>query len=366
MTHPPIREQEPLAQHTTLGLGGPARFFADCSTAEDVCAAIAYARERTLPLLILGGGSNLVVPDTGFPGVVLHLMSRGMECALNGQRADVRVAGGEPWDDVVMECIRRNLGGLECLAGIPGTAGATPVQNVGAYGQEVAECITAVYAIDIDTLRPVRFSGGECGFHYRGSRFKEADAGKFVILEVEFSLAVTTRAVIRYPELARAIERDAARAGIPAGTVTLEQARASVVRLRKSKGMVLDPDDPDSRSAGSFFTNPLVTDQDLAAICRRWADAGHDEPVPVFPAAGMHKLPAGWLVERAGFPRGLRRGGAGISTKHALALVNYGGSTGDLLALASDIQAGVLSAFNVKLEMEPVLAGAEPWRQRHG
>jgi UDP-N-acetylmuramate dehydrogenase len=264
-----------------------------------------------------------------------------------------------------MECVRRNLGGLECLAGIPGTTGATPVQNVGAYGQEVAERITAVHAIDIDTLRPAHFSGGECGFHYRGSRFKEADAGKFVILEVDFSLPVTTRAVIRYPELARAIELDAAHAGTPPGAVTLEQARASVVRLRKGKGMVVDADDPDSRSAGSFFTNPLVTDQELAAICRRWADAGHDEPVPVFPAAGMNKIPAGWLVERAGFPRGLRRGGAGISTKHALALANYGGSTGELLALASDIQYGVLSVFNVKLEMEPVVAGAEPWRHRH-
>jgi UDP-N-acetylmuramate dehydrogenase len=350
-----LREAELLSTHTTLGLGGAARFFVEAVSDEQLCAAILISRDRQLPLFVLGGGSNVVVPDYGFPGIVLHIASRGIEFSPYGYRALVRIAAGELWDDVVHECVTRGLGGIECLSGIPGTAGATPVQNVGAYGQEVAESIVRVHALDIKTLQPRVFAGEECGFEYRWSRFKGEDAGRFIITVVEFDLPVTSHAVIRYPELARAVERDIHQGPDGHPTAPLAQVREAVLRLRRSKGMVVDPADPESRSAGSFFTNPILDTAAFAEVQDRWRRAGNPTPVPSYRTEHGVKIPAAWLVENAGFRRGTRRGGVGVSSKHALALVNYGGSSADLLSFADEIRNGVFSVFGVRLVMEPVI-----------
>jgi UDP-N-acetylmuramate dehydrogenase len=350
-----FRDDVLLSAHTTLGLGGAARFFADACTVDDLCAAITVSREERLPFFVLGGGSNVVISDDGFPGVVLHIASRGIDFSPYGYRCLVRVAAGEQWDDVVHACVKRGLGGIECLSGIPGTAGATPVQNVGAYGQEVAETIARVHALDIAKLETRIFEGGECGFDYRWSRFKGTDAGRFIITSVEFDLPVTSHSVIRYPDLARAIQRDVHQGPDGHPTAPLAQAREAVLRLRASKGMVLDPADPESRSAGSFFTNPILDSTAFAALQDRWRQAGNPTPVPSYSTDRGVKIPAAWLVENAGFRRGTRRGGVGVSAKHALALVNYGGSARELLAFADEIQQGVVSVFGVRLEMEPVI-----------
>ena len=355
MARSPLREYVPLSGYTTLGLGGPARFFIDCATDEEIREGITFARDHRLPLLILGGGSNMVVADNGFPGVALHLVSHGMEVAPHGYRCTVRVAAGECWDNVVAACVQRGLGGFECLSGIPGTTGATPVQNVGAYGQEVGDAVTVVHSIDLRSLASVTFTREECGFRYRWSRFKGLDAHRYVLTAVEFDLPVTSHAVIRYPELARAIEREPGQGPDGHHTVPLARARETVLRLRAGKGMVVNPADPDSRSAGSFFTNPILTDAEFAGLRERWIHAGGTSIVPSFPSDQGVKVPAAWLVEHAGFSRGTRRGGVGISSKHALALVNYGGSSHELLALAEEIRSRVLEAFGVHLEMEPVI-----------
>jgi UDP-N-acetylmuramate dehydrogenase len=350
-----IKEQVSLSAYTTIGLGGPARYFVDCTSDDDIRAAITVAREKHLPLLILGGGSNMIVSDEGFPGLVLHVSSCGIDTIPHGYRCMVRVAAGERWDDVVATCVQRGLGGLECLSGIPGTAGATPVQNVGAYGQEVSDTIASVHAIDRHTLERVAFAGKECGFRYRRSRFKDHDADRFIITGVEFDLPVTSHAVIRYPELAREIERDTARIADGHQTIPLAKARETVLRLRKAKGMVTDPADPDSRSAGSFFTNPILSSEAFTSLQSRWMASGGTSPIPSFSVDEGVKIPAAWLVEHAGFPRGTHRGGAGVSKKHALALVNRGGTARDLLALAEEIRSKVKSTFDVTLEFEPVV-----------
>jgi UDP-N-acetylmuramate dehydrogenase len=355
MAHPIIHEHVPLARYATLGLGGPARFFVECASDDDIREGITFARREDLPILVLGGGSNIVVADEGFPGVVLHQTSRGIEFTSHGHRCSVRVAGGEVWDRVVEACVQQSLGGLECLSGIPGTAGATPVQNVGAYGQEVADTITAVHAINLRTLDTVSFTARDCGFRYRWSRFKGPDAGRYIITSMELDLPVTSLAMIRYPELARTIAQEVPPGSGEGQVATLVRARETVLRLRATKGMVLDPADPNSRSVGSFFMNPVMDGTVFAAVQAQWRSAGHASAIPSFATSEGVKIPAAWLVEHAGFKKGLRRGGVGVSSKHALALVNYDGSTRELLALAEEIRAGVSSAFGVELVMEPVV-----------
>ena len=317
-----------LADYTTLGLGGPADAFVAAGIEDELIDAVEAAADG--PLLILGGGSNLVVADAGFPGTVVHVATRGI--AIDG--VTVTIAAGEPWDGVVSRTVEAGLSGLECLSGIPGLAGATPIQNVGAYGQEVADTITRVRVYDRDKQQTSYFNNKQCCFSYRHSVFKETD--RHVVLEVTFGLS-RDPAPIRYPELAKA----AGPAALPART------RETVLRLRRSKGMVLDPADPDTRSAGSFFTNPIV---DAAPEGAPRFDAGE----------GKVKVPAAWLIERAGFAKGYPGPDAPvrISAKHTLALVNPGaGTTADLLALAREIRSGVQSAFGIELRPEPTLLG---------
>jgi UDP-N-acetylmuramate dehydrogenase len=381
--------QAMLSAYTTLGLGGPAARLTEAEDAEGLVAAVRAADAAGEPVLVLGGGSNLVVADAGFPGTVIRVATRGVDIrpATEPGAVDVAVAAGEPWDALVEQVAGAGLAGLECLSGIPGLAGATPIQNVGAYGQEVAQTITAVRALDRDLGAVVTLTGAQCAFGYRTSMLKRTAAGRptgrHVVLEVTFRLrrqppsgpalsgpAPSGRAPagpalsepVRYPQLA-------ARLGVPPGArVPLADARAAVLDLRRGKGMVLDPADPDTRSAGSFFTNPVLSPAELAALERRAAAAcGPGVSVPRFPAGdaaapGAVKVPAAWLIEQAGFGRGYRisddPAAARISTRHTLALTNPGpGTTAGLLALAAEITAGVRAAFGLELDTEPVLVG---------
>ncbi len=354
-----IREDVPLAPMTSLRVGGGAKRFVEATDANEIVRAVADADARGERVLVLGGGSNLVVGDAGFDGLVVRVASRGVTAKrLAGQadRVQVDVEAGEPWDDFVARCVSEGWSGVECLSGIPGLAGATPIQNVGAYGQEVKETITSVRVLDRQTHDERDLAASECGFAYRASMFK-CDA-RFVVTRVTFELDVRPDgAPVRYAELARAL-------GVSAGSrAPLEETRRTVIALRRVKGMVLDAADPDSVSAGSFFVNPVLDDAQLASFIGRALARGiEDAAIPRFPNDdGRTKLSAGWLIERSGFAKGWGpspEARVGISRKHALALVNRGGATcAELLDVARAIQRGVESAFGVALVMEPVMVG---------
>ena len=344
-----------LAEHTTVRLGGPARDYVRAGTEAELVEAVRAADAAGEPVLILGGGSNLVIADAGFPGTVVQVATRGL-----GQSADpdepgavrLTVAAGEDWDGVVASCVAAGLSGLECLSGIPGLTGATPLQNVGAYGQEVAELITTVRVYDRVTGEVADLAGPDCGFGYRTSMFKRDSSGRRVVLAVTFRLRPSELSgPVRYAELARSL-------GVPeGGRASLATVREAVLRLRRGKGMVLDPADPDSRSAGSFFTNPVLDDAQFAALQKL---VGPDVPIPRFPAGpGQVKVPAAWLIGQAGFGKGYPGpGGARISTKHTLALVNPGGATAaDIAGLARTIHGQVWDQLGVDLACEPILVG---------
>ncbi len=355
---PDVREQVPLSGFTTLGLGGPARRFVPAGTGSELIAAVRAADDRGEPLLILGGGSNLVIADEGFPGTVVRVATAGIRAEPDpgGRSAPVTVAAGEDWDGVVARCVAGGLAGLECLSGIPGLAGATPIQNVGAYGQEVAETIATVRVYDRKAGEVADLAAADCGFGYRTSAFKRDASGRYVVLAVTFQLARDRlSAPVRYPELARAL-------GVAEGErVPLEAVRAAVLGLRRGKGMLLDPADPDSRSAGSFFTNPVLDSAQFTALRTAvGVHCGPGVPIPQFPAGpGQVKVPAAWLIGQAGFGKGYPGpGGAHISAKHTLALVNPGGaSTAGLVALAREIRDRVRDVLGVELAVEPVLVG---------
>jgi UDP-N-acetylmuramate dehydrogenase len=366
-----VTDQALLADYTTLRLGGPAGRFVTTTSAQELVAAVRAADAEGEPVLVLGGGSNLVIADEGFPGVVVRVAGGGVQLAADGEAMLVTAAAGESWDDLVRQSIDEGLAGIECLSGIPGLAGATPIQNVGAYGQEVSQRVVSVLAYDRLMDAEVELTAAECGFGYRTSTFKRhatggrgaqlnaaAATGRHVVLGVTFRLAVDKLSEpVRYAELAR-------RLGVGEGDrVPLAEARAAVLELRRGKGMVLDPDDADTRSAGSFFTNPVLPADRIADLEAILASRGEGGPVPYFEAAaGQVKVPAGWLIERAGFGRGYPgtdHAGARISTKHTLALTSRGGSTADLIGLARQVRDGVLDTFGVRLENEPVLVGTE-------
>src|SRR6516164_10152001 len=358
-----VTSDVPLAAFTTLGLGGPARRFAEAATESDLVAQVRSADEQGEPLLVLGGGSNLVIADEGFPGTAVRVATRGIRREAREHSVQLTVAAGEDWDTVVTQVAGDGLAGLECLSGIPGLAGATPIQNVGAYGQEVAQTLVAVRAYDRARQTVTELTHAECGFGYRTSAFKRStQAGavtpRFVVLDVTFELRRSAlSAPVRYGELARVL-------GIGEGKrAPLGEVRSAVLALRRGKGMVLDAADPDTRSAGSFFTNPVLDRAAFAELERAVATTlGPGTRIPTFPAApGQVKVPAAWLIEHSGFTKGYPGGdGARISTKHTLALTNPGtATTGSLLALAREITDGVRKSFGVDLTPEPVLVGAE-------
>ncbi|KOT50360.1 UDP-N-acetylenolpyruvoylglucosamine reductase [Streptomyces rimosus subsp. rimosus] len=336
---------------TTFRLGGPATRLLTATTDDEVIAAVREADASGTPLLVIGGGSNLVIGDKGFEGTALRIATRGF--TLDG--TDLTLAAGENWSDAVARTVAAGLAGIECLAGIPGSAGATPIQNVGAYGQEVSSTITEVVAYDRAAGETVTLSNAECAFSYRHSRFKE-HPDRFVVLRVRFALedAGGLSAPIKYAETARTL-------GVEAGErVPAADARETVLKLRAGKGMVLDPEDHDTWSAGSFFTNPVLTEAQHADFLARVHERlGADVTPPAFPAGeGRVKTSAAWLIDRAGFTKGYGDGPARISTKHTLALTNRGGATTeDLLALAREVREGVRAAFGITLVNEPVTVG---------
>ena len=336
-----------LAPFTTFGIGGPARWFVEAESEGDIVEAAQWAREHGRELFVLGGGSNLLVSDAGFNGLVLHIGIKGVE-----RVGDLFHCGaGEDWDGFVSLAVRQAYAGIECLAGIPGTIGGTPVQNVGAYGQEVDSVIERVRTFDLERSEFIELTNDECGFAYRRSRFNTKDRGRFIVTRVDYRLRRNGPPQITYADL-KAHFQDRAE------SATLSEVAAAVRAIRQSKAMLLVEGDPDCRSAGSFFKNPEVA-QEVADRVRDFAERA-GVPLRAFPtAAGRVKIPAAWLIEQAGFPKGYTMGAAGISTRHTLALINRGGANAaEVLALARRISAAVEERFGIELEMEPVIVGS--------
>jgi len=342
------RARVPLAPLTTLRLGGPAGRLVEAAGAAEIAEAVAAADAAGEPVLLLGGGSNLVLADEGWPGTVVLIRSTGTVLRSDGDERTLVVEAGEPWDDLVARTVYEGWAGLECLAGIPGLTGATPVQNVGAYGQEVADTVSSVTAYDRRTAEVRRMTPGDCRFGYRDSVFKHSD--RYVVLSVSFVLRATDKSgPVRYAELARTL-------GVEVGEVApLREVCEAVLSLRRGKGMVIDAADPDTWSVGSFFTNPVLDAAGLAAL------EGRLEPgtaYPSWPAAGGRKLSAAWLIERCGFGKGYGGEAVRVSSKHTLALTHRGGgSTAELIALAREVRDGVRDRFAVTLVPEPRLVG---------
>ncbi len=350
--HRPVDELLPqagvsLSQHTTLGLGGQAQWYCEVQTETELEQAVRWAEQQGHQLRFLAGGSNLVVADAGVDGLVVKLSLSGLDWQEQGEQVVGTIGAGEAWDQVVQQSVSRNYLGIECLSGIPGFAGATPIQNVGAYGQEVSQVIRRVRVYDLENRVFVWLSSEECNFSYRHSRFK-AEPGKFVVTLVEIVLRTSGKPELRYGELSRALEGQEANAS---------KVREAVLALRRRKSMVVDESDPHSQSAGSFFTNPIVDETLRDQVVQKALDLGLvEEPtqVPVYTYLDRYKLSAAWLIERSGFQKGYRKGGAGLSANHCLALVNYEGSSAELWALAKEVQKGVNDRFSVELHPEPV------------
>lgn len=362
-----IQENIPLAPLTTFKVGGPARYFADCITESEVQQAVTYAAEQKLPLFVLGGGSNLIIADEGWPGLVLKVSIRGIGETATGF---FRVGAGEDWDKFVARAVKENYAGVECMSGIPGTVGGTPVQNVGAYGQEVAETIVYVRVLEIATGKIIELNKSECGFSYRNSIFNNHERGRYIVLWVAYQLTHNGEPHIEYADLKNYFSRSSApgspsRAGFGSARdgveepPDLQQVRDAVREIRRSKAMLIVEGDEDCRSAGSFFKNPIVGRADADRIEQLAQQRAPGKTLPRYPAPeGQVKLPAAWLVEQAGFHKGYSRGPVGISSKHSLAIINRGGATAkDILALKDEIQKKVLDVWAIKLQPEPVLVG---------
>lgn len=336
----------PLAPQTTLGVGGAARWWIRATTPEQVAVVHDWCRVRGVPLTVLGGGSNVVVADHGVDGLVLQIAIGGLSIGADGDITTLRAGAGAPWDGVVAEAVSKGLAGLECLSGIPGSVGGTPIQNVGAYGQDVAESIREVTVLDRLTGALSTMSNAECCFGYRTSRFKHDDAGRFIVCAVRYDLR-RGAPTVTYPDLQADLDRRAIR------SPSVADVRASVLAVRRGKGMVVDAADPDTRSVGSFFTNPVVE----ARVHAGWRSPAGAAPGHQLPG-GAVKVPAAWLIEQSGFARGHVAGRVGLSSKHPLALINRGGASArDVVALARTIQARVVDRFGVWLRAEPTFVG---------
>ena len=343
-----LERNVPLAPLTTIGIGGPARLFVRAETVDEVRETIAWADANHEPLFVLGGGSNLLIADSGFDGLVLQIDLRGITVRDESAEAvTIYVAAGERWDDFVSFAVDRGWAGIECLSGIPGLTGATPIQNVGAYGQDVSETIISVEVIERDTGRVVTLTNWDCGFGYRQSIFKSTAKDRYIVAGVTFRLVPGGAARIRYPELQTYLDEHRI------AVSDLRGVRDAVIAIRKRKGMVLDPSDPDTRSDGSFFMNPVLSQKQFDEFLVR---AGAN--VPHFPSGDQIKLSAAWLIEHAGFRKGFVHGNVGLSSKHTLAVINRGGGTArEVLELVAMIQRGVREKFGVEIQPEPNFIG---------
>ena len=345
-----IQENVLLAPLTTIKVGGPARYFAEARTIADVSEAVEFSRSRNLPWFVLGGGSNLVISDDGWPGLVLKVGVRGIEEGERNGQSLFEVGAGEEWDKLVARAVAGKCAGIECLSGIPGSVGGTPVQNVGAYGQEVAETIESVLAFDLRDNQVRELCNEVCGFSYRTSIFNTSERGRFVILRVTYALNPGGEPRVEYADLKKYF------AGWKEKP-TLAETRDAVRKIRASKGMLISPGDDDSRSAGSFFKNPILSPEQYQELSRQ--AAAKNLQVPSYPALdALKKVSAAWLVEHSGFSKGFGHGRVGISRKHALAIVNRGDATAaDIVALKEQIQQRVEDIWGIRLEPEPVFVG---------
>lgn len=335
-----IKENVILAPFTTLQIGGPARFFAKVESEVDLVEVIEFARKQSLPLFILGGGSNILVSDAGFPGLVIRHAITGVLLDIDGP---MNVGAGEDWDGFVEYVVGLGFAGVECLSGIPGFVGGTPVQNVGAYGQEVSTTIRVVRCYDRTTQTIVDIANEDCGFSYRRSIFNSTERDRYIVLSVEFDLVPDGEPLLVYKDLLEHFQDR---------KPSLSEVRQAVLNIRRSKSMVIDPADPNSQSAGSFFKNPVVERSVLARIQSEFGS------VPHFDAEDMVKIPAAWLIENAEFHKGFRLGKAGISSNHTLALINCGGArAAEIIALKDLIQQRVSERFAIELEPEPIMVG---------
>ena len=343
-----IQENIALAGYTTLGIGGPARWFAEARSEDEILHAITFAGEKNVPLFVLGGGSNLLVADAGFSGVVLHVANRGRQIHAEGDSVTFRVAAGEDWDGFVAATIAEDCAGVECLSGIPGTVGGTPVQNVGAYGQEVATTIVRVRALDRRSLQWVEMENAACQFAYRSSLFNSTARGRYVVSEVTYRLARNGAPSVGYKDLAQQFANEKK-------TPSLASVREAVLEIRRKKGMLLVAGDADCRSAGSFFKNPVIGQAQFSLLEAKWTG------IPHFAAPEDRvKIPAAWLIEKAGFEKGFALGAVGISSRHTLALINKGDAKArDMLALRDKIRQRVTEVFGIVLEQEPVYLSGE-------
>lgn len=346
----PIKENVLLADLTTIALGGPAQYFVTAESVNELREALRLAKQRNLAVHILGGGSNTIFSDAGFSGLVIKIGLSGVDFLSAGL---VNVAAGEVWDDFVSSCIAQDLAGVETLSGIPGLVGATPIQNVGAYGQEVSQTIRRVRALDRQTLDEVYFTQRDCNFGYRSSAFKHKDAGRYIITAVEFQLAPHAAAFPIYPQLVAELNEHGDWLAAQNSRQKLQLIRQQVLGLRRRKSMLVDSRDRHSRSCGSFFINPVLADHELQEL--RQATGAASIPTFIDGSDGVMRVPAAWLIEQAGFRKGHRQGGVGISANHTLALVNYNGNTHELLDLALKIKETVRAKTGIELVYEPVL-----------
>jgi UDP-N-acetylmuramate dehydrogenase len=347
-----VQENIPLAPFTTFQVGGPARYFVEAHSQQEAKDAVVYAAEHRLPLFVLGGGSNLVVSDSGWPGLTLKISIVGTEFEGDLKKMRFQAGAGENWDSLVALAVSKNCGGIECLSGIPGTVGGTPVQNVGAYGQEVSETITSVHALEIATGKSVEMANADCGFAYRTSIFNTTQREQYIVLEVAYLLHRNIAPKIEYADLKKFFASSTTQP-------TLQQVRDAVRSIRQSKAMLIVAGDEDCRSAGSFFKNPIVSHAEADRIQTLAEKLAPGKPLPRYPAAdGRVKLAAAWLVEQSGFHKGYEKGPVGISRKHTLAIVSREGATAkDIFALKDEIQKKVFDQWGVSLQPEPVFVG---------
>lgn len=349
-----IYENKPLAPLTTIKVGGAARFFIEAQTESEIIEAVRWAQNHQIPLLILGGGSNLVISDTGFQGLVLKISTKGIEEYAERGYVDLTAQAGENWDEFVAYCVKHGHHGFECLSGIPGTVGAAPVQNIGAYGQEVSQTVSEIKCYDRLENKIVYLKNGksgkyECGFAYRQSIFNTTGKNRYVILAVGFYFFQQGTPQILYRDLQQYFGDK---------KPNLQETRDAVLEIRRAKSMVIDEDDPNSKSAGSFFKNPVVANEKYREISEKAKSDGKVN-VPNFPVdENQVKIPAAWLIENSGFYKGYKLGNAGISANHALALINRGAAQArDIIALKEQIQLNVKKTFGIALQPEPEFIG---------
>lgn len=345
-----VRENVPLASLTTLQVGGPARYFIEPASISEVSSAVQMARSRDLPLFVLGGGSNVVISDAGWPGLVMKIAISGIDERSEDGNTLFEVHAGENWDRFVARAVARNCAGIECLSGIPGSVGGAPIQNIGAYGQDVAETIESVCVLDLKDGQIHELCAEACGFSYRTSIFNSSERSRYIILRVTFALKPGGRARVEYADLKNYFSGWS----LPP---TLAEVRDAVRQIRARKAMLITPGDEDSRSAGSFFKNPILSEHQFHEIGAR--AAAKNLRIPSYPALeAQRKVSAAWLVEHSGFSKGFRSGNVGISRKHALAIVNRGPATAaEIVALKDHIQQRVHEIWGIMLEPEPVFVG---------